>query len=237
MTKRELYYLAVGAIGASALFALYTWHAHSGMSAPAASATDGESSAVAQPKPKVASVEDATTRLAARLAKDGGSREDWRLLGESYEFLGRKAEADAAFARAETVPATVAAPLAAAPAGARITGTVELSSKLNGRVSPGATLYIYARSAELHGMPLAVLRVATQGWPLAFTLDDSNAMQPSRTLSGAGWVTVGARISLSGNAIAQRGDLVGEVRNVSPRMGTPVHIVIDRSVGDEGSQP
>jgi len=237
MTKRDLSFLAAGALGATALFALYTWHAHSGASSPAAAATDSQLSAAVPAKPRVASVEEATAKLAARLQRDGGSREDWRLLGESYDYLGRKAEADAAFARAETVPAAVGKPVATAPGGARITGTVELSSRLQARVSAGATLYIYAKSSELHGMPLAVLRVAAERWPLAFTLDDSNAMQPSRTLSSAESVTVEARISPSGNAIAQRGDPIGAVQNVSPGKGTPVRIVIDRSVGDEGSKP
>jgi len=237
MTKRDLYFLAAGALGAAALFGLYTWHAHSGASSPAAGAADSQLSAAVPAKPKVASVEEATAKLAARLQKDGGSREDWRLLGESYEYLGRKAEADAAFARAETVPAAAGKTMEAAPGSARITGTVELSSRLKPKVSPGATLFIYAKSSELHGMPLAVLRLPAGQWPLAFTLDDSNAMQPSRTLSSAESVTVEARISPSGNAMAQSGDLIGAVTDIVPSKGTPVRIVIDRSVGDERSKP
>ena len=41
-------------------------------------------------------MQDATTRLEARLEKDGGSAEDWELLAKSYEFLGRTADAERA---------------------------------------------------------------------------------------------------------------------------------------------
>jgi cytochrome c-type biogenesis protein CcmH len=40
--------------------------------------------------------DDVTNKLAARLATQGGSDNDWKLLAESYEYLGRKSEADAA---------------------------------------------------------------------------------------------------------------------------------------------
>jgi cytochrome c-type biogenesis protein CcmH len=44
-----------------------------------------------------------------------------------------------------------------------------------------------------------------------FTLDDSTAMMPERKLSTAGEVLVKVRVSKSGNAIPQSGDLTGSV--------------------------
>jgi cytochrome c-type biogenesis protein CcmH len=65
--------------------------------------------------------------------------------------------------------------------------------------------------------------------PLAFRLDDSMAMAPGMTLSSAPQLTVGARISKSGTAIAQPGDLSGEITGIAPgakdvaiRIGTVV---------------
>jgi hypothetical protein len=244
MTKRDLYWLAAGALGAAAIFGLYSWHGRSGSSASTGGSAASRMTTAAPvapnsttPAAKVASVEESTAKLAARLENSGGSREDWRLLGESYAYLGRKAEADAAYARAEGVPAPAVTPANAAPGGARITGTVEVASGLRAQADPPATLFIYAKSPQLHGMPLAVLRLPVAGWPVRFTLDDSNAMLPAQNLSSADWVTVEARISHNGNALAQPGDLIGSTSNISPRKGTAVRLLIDRSVGDERTRP
>lgn len=42
------------------------------------------------------SLEEVTGRLAARLAASGGTSEDWRLLAQSYEYLGRAQQAQEA---------------------------------------------------------------------------------------------------------------------------------------------
>jgi len=42
------------------------------------------------------------------------------------------------------------------------------------------------------------------------------AMSPAATLSSASQVTVSARISKSGNAVPQPGDLLGETTGVTP---------------------
>src|SRR5579862_6986539 len=41
------------------------------------------------------SLEEVTRRLAARLASAGGTSEEWRLLAQSYDYLGRTQEAQA----------------------------------------------------------------------------------------------------------------------------------------------
>jgi cytochrome c-type biogenesis protein CcmH len=62
-----------------------------------------------QPSPAAGSLDDVTNKLAARLAAQGGSDNDWQLLAESYEYMGRAAEAKAARAHVAS-----GAPLAAA---------------------------------------------------------------------------------------------------------------------------
>jgi cytochrome c-type biogenesis protein CcmH len=59
-------------------------------------------------------------------------------------------------------------------------------------------------------MPLAFLRKQVKDLPFTFRLDDSLAMSPAANLSAAtGPVIVGARISKSGQAMPQPGDLEG----------------------------
>jgi len=54
-----------------------------------------------------------------------------------------------------------------------------------------------------------VLRKQVRDLPVAFSLDDSMAMAPGLKLSGFQRVVVGARISRSGSATPQPGDLQG----------------------------
>ncbi len=58
-------------------------------------------------------------------------------------------------------------------------------------------------------MPLAIFKSTVAQLPLNFTLDDSTAMSPERKLSGSGEVFIKVRVSKSGNAMPQSGDLLG----------------------------
>jgi hypothetical protein len=204
------------------------------------------------------SLDDVTRKLAARLAAKGGSDSEWKLLAESYDYMGLTAEAKAARAHiASAAPsdannsvtdesamsgqqmAEVADALDSRPAATRnatttsiaqISGTVEIASKLAPRAPTGATLFIYAKQPNAPGPPLAVLRMRAEHWPVTFTLNDANAMVPGRNLSNADSVQIEARISRSGEALPQSGDLVGSVTSVNPHGGHAVKISIDREI-------
>ena len=76
-------------------------------------------------------------------------------------------------------------------------------------------------------MPLAVARHTVADLPITVTLDDSMAMMPAMTLSQFPSVTVGARVSQSGNAIAQPGDWFTEQQNVIVADSQELQLVID----------
>jgi cytochrome c-type biogenesis protein CcmH len=102
--------------------------------------------------------------------------------------------------------------VASAPADAvSIAGVVSLAPALQGRVSPNDTVFVFARAASGPRMPLAIVRKQVKDLPLQFTLDDSMAMNPAMKLSSFQQVVVGARISKTGNAMPQSGDLEGMV--------------------------
>ncbi len=96
----------------------------------------------------------------------------------------------------------------AAPEGIDV--SVSIRAELIDSVSPETPVFIYARATEGPPMPLAVIRKSVADLPLTVRLDDSLAMMPALKLSSFSNVTVGARVSLSGDPIAQSGDPFGE---------------------------
>lgn len=108
------------------------------------------------------------------------------------------------------LPASV---VAAAPAGANIRGTVELDPALKARASPDDVVMVIARRPGTR-MPLAVLRTRAAELPLQFTLDDSLSMDPNSRLSSAREIEVEARISRSGLARQEPGDLLSQAQTV-----------------------
>jgi cytochrome c-type biogenesis protein CcmH len=105
---------------------------------------------------------------------------------------------------------------AAAAPGPGITGTVRLSAALRAQAAPGDVVFIFARAASGGGMPLAILQKRVADLPATFTLDDTLAMSPAARLSSAPQVVVVARVSKSGQATPQAGDLEGTSSPVAP---------------------
>ena len=111
----------------------------------------------------------------------------------------------------------------------RITGVVNLSDALKSKADPNDTLFVLARAAQGPKMPLAILHKQVKDLPLRFTLDDSMAMAPEMKMSNFDQVVVVARISKSGNAMPQSGDLQGMSKPLA--LGTrDIKIDIDQQV-------
>jgi cytochrome c-type biogenesis protein CcmH len=127
-----------------------------------------------------------------------------------------------------TTPAKEAEP--SASGGARVAVKVSIAPELESKVSSGDALFVFARAAEGPRMPLAIVRKSATELPLEVSLDDSMAMSPQMKLSTFPSVVVGARVSRSGDAIPQSGDLSGVSAVVSPSQGTTVNVVIDQVV-------
>ena len=120
---------------------------------------------------------------------------------------GPNAAASARLAAPAPAPASSAAPAAASSAS--IQGRITLAAGLRAQAAPDDTLFVFARPVAGAKAPLAILRKQVKDLPLDFTLDDRLAMSPALRLSSVREVHVGARISKSGNAMPQAGDLQG----------------------------
>jgi cytochrome c-type biogenesis protein CcmH len=89
-------------------------------------------------------------------------------------------------------------------------------------------VFVYAKAAAGPPMPLAVQRITVADLPTSLRLDDSMAMMPAMKLSSFPQVIVGARISPSGQAMPQPGDLEGETGPIPSNSSGPVAVTIDR---------
>lgn len=160
-------------------------------------------------------------RLAAVVAP--GSEDD-----KQVREIIAELRAQAVAPRASAGPARSAAS-AATPASQAVSGSVSVAPAVASKVAATDTLFVFARADGGPRFPLAILRATARELPLAFSLDDSMAMTPATRLSTARAVRVEARISRSGEAMPQPGDLVGTSEVVKPG-ASGVKIVIDREL-------
>jgi cytochrome c-type biogenesis protein CcmH len=105
-----------------------------------------------------------------------------------------------------------------------------LDPKLAGKLAPGDVLFVYAKAASGPPMPLAIQRMDAGKLPVAVTLTDGMGMLPSMKLSQFPQVVVGARVSKSGNAMPQSGDLQVLSPPIAVTTTTPIRLTIDSVV-------
>ncbi|MDJ0927961.1 MAG: hypothetical protein QNJ73_09970 [Gammaproteobacteria bacterium] len=121
-----------------------------------------------------------------------------------------------------------AAPAVATAAGTTIDVEVSVTDALSSRISPGAVLFLAARNAGQPGPPLAAIREQAANLPRTLQISDANAMIAGRDLSQAEQISLVARVSNNGTALAQPGDIFGEATWQSG--DGPVSIVINQVV-------
>ena len=146
--------------------------------------------------------------------------------------VGPTAGANLAASGGPTAGVSPAAKPAPAPAsaaqGPSIQVSVSLAEPLKSKANPNQSLFIYAKAASGPPMPLAVKRLRVADLPITVTLDDSLAMTPEMRLSNFPQVMVGARVSTSGQAAPQSGDLEGEKGPLKPAETSSLQLVINR---------
>jgi len=155
-----------------------------------------------------------------------------RQIADARQRGGMDAPTAASAASPSTAPpanATAAAGESAA-AGPQLTVEVSLDPKLRDKAPAGASVFVFARAANGPPMPLAVQRLTVADLPAKVVLTEAMSMMPTMKLSQFPQVVVGARISASGNAKAQSGDLQTLSAALDVTSKAPVVLIIDQVV-------
>ncbi|WP_449284284.1 tetratricopeptide repeat protein [Lysobacter cavernae] len=124
-------------------------------------------------------------------------------------------------------PAAPSASSASTTATAGIKVKVSLAPALAAQLPANASLFVIARQPDGPPMPVAVEKLPARGFPLEVTLDDGDSPMPTMKLSQLDRVEVLARVSASGNAMPQAGDLETVAKPAGKDSGV-IELVIDR---------
>jgi cytochrome c-type biogenesis protein CcmH len=103
---------------------------------------------------------------------------------------------------------------------------VGISSALQSKVKAGDTLMVIARKPG-ERMPVAVLKTPVTTFPVSFVLNDALAMSPNALISQLPEVSVEVRISKTGMAMPESGDLISSAQTI--KVGTTdARLLIDQ---------
>ena len=107
---------------------------------------------------------------------------------------------------------------------------VSIAKSMLKNVSENDIVFIFARALKGPPMPLAAVRKQVKDLPVEVTLDDSMAMMPNMKISSFENVHVVARVSKSGSAMPQSGDLESEARVASAGQKEKIELMINKSI-------
>jgi len=110
-----------------------------------------------------------------------------------------------------------------------LTVLVSLDPGAGASVQPDNIVFVIARDPAAPAPPIAAVRRIVGDLPMQIELTDANAMIPGRTLTSFENIEIVARVSLSGQPVAQPGDWFGsqQIRTSETRSAS---IVIDQRV-------
>lgn len=167
-------------------------------------------------------------------ARDGrgpGAMAQHQMPADHPAMLRSRAEMEAENPSAPPAGAGAAAQAAPAGGGAEgsIRGSLKVADALKAKVTPGATIFLIARSAldgGGTGPVVAVQRYNVGAWPQPFELTQDNVMLAGMSLKGK--VVLTARIDQDGDAMTKQ---PGDIEGATPPITVPaqsVELVFDK---------
>jgi len=155
-------------------------------------------------------------KLASLVSKDSS---DYKLIEDNINEARMLANGKSVSANPVTPPSAVS-----------IAGRVDVDASVKSKVGTDMMLFVFAKPVDSPGPPAAVLRVPVKSWPVSFLLDDSLSMIPTRKLSQFKSVNVQARLSRSGQALPQAGDIQSEVTLADTQANKPLVLKLSKVV-------
>jgi cytochrome c-type biogenesis protein CcmH len=126
------------------------------------------------------------------------------------------------------LPAAEPAPVAANALTVKVALDPDFAARV--RLRGDASVFVIARVPGGPPMPVAAEKHSIQDLPLTVTLDDSDSPMPTQKLSALKEVELVARISNSGNAMREEGDLESAPVRVTLPATAPVELVLGRPI-------
>jgi tetratricopeptide (TPR) repeat protein len=201
--------------------------------------TQGTASAASdRPAPSQSSVASLVDGLRDRLENEPDDASGWLLLAQSYEHLGRRDEALAAYAHAQSLGKTdakfeallpganAATQVSAVESGPAIRGRVVLAAEAATLVRPDDTVFIFAKQSAQDRMPVMALRRSVADLPIDFALTDREMMVPGTLLADFEELLVMARVSRNGSAADTSAGLEAWSQPVLPADGGTIELTI-----------
>jgi uncharacterized lipoprotein YbaY len=132
--------------------------------APTRVATGGQARQPTQSSDNAGSLDEVTRKLAARLAANGGTDDEWKLLAQSYEYMGRTAEAKAAESHIASVTSAEGKREGQSDAESPLSGSqmAEIANALDASAATGGGTTSQSKTVQISGTVDIASKLAPQ---------------------------------------------------------------------------
>lgn len=151
-------------------------------------------------------------------------------MGQPVTVGAMPAQSAASATPAAAPPLAKPAETTAAADGFSIPVKVNLGGDVSGPFPASAALFIFVHPAGGVGMPLAVKRLAPQGFPMTLQFTDADLLRPGQSLQDFDQLDISARISMAGVAGSASGDIQADRITVNTKDVSAIALNLDQRV-------